>query len=155
MKAKSKKKGLSNNTTQNSKPICSCCGKRRTTYDHQSQRDFEFIPMWGFKVFFRYKLRRVNCQDCGVKVEQIPWAKTKNTLTKTYAHFLSHWAKKLLMNWLKAKKEYSSGIVEGLNRKVNLVTRKSYGFRSYDILKIALFHTMGNLPEPKATHSFF
>ena len=61
----------------------------------------------------------------------------------------------LLMNWFKAKKEYSSGIVEGLNRKVNLVTRKSYGFRSYDILKIALFHTMGNLPEPKTTHSFF
>lgn len=378
---------------KNSKPICSCCGKRKTIYDHQSQRDFEFVPIWGFKVFFRYKLRRVNCQDCGVKVEQIPWAKSKNTLTNTYAHFLSHWAKKLswlevarsfktswyhvfqgvceaveyglenrkldnitaigideihygkghqyltmvyqieqgnkrllcverdrkaksllkcfrtigkenlksikfvctdmwkaylkvikkklpqalnildrfhivkklnesinkvrivevsklkkegfepvlakskycflkreenltikqntrlkdllkmdlqsvkaylykqsfelfwqykspywanvflekwcksvmhsnlnpmktfvktlrnhqelLMNWFKAKKVYSSGIVEGLNRKVNLVTRKSYGFRSYDILKIALFHTMGNLPEPKTTHSFF
>jgi len=61
----------------------------------------------------------------------------------------------LLMNWFKANKVYSSGVVEGLNRKVNLVTRKSYGFRSYEILKIALFHTMGNLPEPKSTHEFF
>jgi len=61
----------------------------------------------------------------------------------------------LLMNWFKAKKAYSSGAVEGLNRKVNLVTRKSYGFRNYEILKIALFHTMGNLPEPERTHSFF
>lgn len=60
----------------------------------------------------------------------------------------------LLMNWFKAKKAYSSGTVEGLNRKINLVTRKSYGFRSYDVLKIALFHTMGGLPEPKTTHSF-
>lgn len=60
----------------------------------------------------------------------------------------------LMMNWFKAKKAYSSGIVEGLNRKVNLVTRKSYGFRSYDVLKIALFHTMGNLPEPEMTHRF-
>jgi hypothetical protein len=59
------------------------------------------------------------------------------------------------MNWFKAKKVYSSGIVEGLNRKVNLVTRKAYGFRSYDILKIALFNTIGDLPEPKTTHSFF
>lgn len=60
----------------------------------------------------------------------------------------------LIMNWFKAKKAFSSGTVEGLNRKVNLVTRKSYGFRSYDVLKIALFHTMGALPEPKLTHEF-
>jgi len=60
----------------------------------------------------------------------------------------------LMMNWFKAKKAFSSGIVEGLNRKINLVTRKAYGFRSYDVLKIALFHTMGDLPEPDLTHSF-
>lgn len=61
----------------------------------------------------------------------------------------------LMMNWFKAKKQYSSGVVEGLNRKVNLVTRKAYGFKSYETLKIALFHTMGQLPEPKMTHRFF
>jgi transposase len=61
----------------------------------------------------------------------------------------------LMMNWFKAKKMYSSGAVEGLNRKVNLVTRKAYGYKSYDVLKIALFHTMGHLPEPKMTHRFF
>jgi len=60
----------------------------------------------------------------------------------------------LIMNWFKAKKAYSSGIVEGMNRKINLVTRKSYGFRSYDVLKIALFHNMGELPEPDFTHRF-
>lgn len=60
----------------------------------------------------------------------------------------------LIMNWFKAKKAFSSGAVEGLNRKINLVTRKSYGFRSYDVLKIALFHAMGDLPEPKLTHKF-
>jgi len=60
----------------------------------------------------------------------------------------------LIMNWFKAKKQYSSGIVEGLNRKVNLVTRKSFGFRSYEVLEIALFLTMGELPEPEFTHRF-
>lgn len=60
----------------------------------------------------------------------------------------------LIMNWFKAKKAYSSGVVEGLNRKVNLVTRRAFGFRSYNVLKIALFHTMGNLPEPELTHRF-
>ena len=61
----------------------------------------------------------------------------------------------LMMNWFKAKKQYSSGTVEGLNRKVNLVTRKAYGFRRYETLEIALFHTMGKLPEPESTHRFF
>lgn len=60
----------------------------------------------------------------------------------------------LIMNWFKAKKAYSSGVVEGLNRKINLVTRKAFGFRSYDVLEIALFHTMGDLPEPELTHRF-
>ena len=60
----------------------------------------------------------------------------------------------LMMNWFEAKKAYSSGSVEGLNRKFNLVTRKSYGFRSFEVLKLALFHTMGGLPEPEMTHRF-
>ena len=60
----------------------------------------------------------------------------------------------LIMNWFKAKKAYSSGTVEGLNRKVNLVTRKAYGYKSFEVLKIALFHTMGSLPEPEMTHRF-
>ncbi len=60
----------------------------------------------------------------------------------------------LMMNWFKAKKAYSSGSVEGLNRKINLVTRKAYGYKNYDVLEIALFHTMGGLPEPQITHRF-
>lgn len=60
----------------------------------------------------------------------------------------------LLMNYFKAKKAFSSGAVEGLNRRINLVTRKSYGFRNFEVMKIALFHTMGNLPEPELTHRF-
>ena len=60
----------------------------------------------------------------------------------------------LLMNWFKAKKAFSSGVVEGLNRKINLVTRKSYGFKNYKVLEIALFHTMGNLPDPEIPHRF-
>ena len=60
----------------------------------------------------------------------------------------------LIMNWFKAQKAYSSGIVEGMNRNVNLVTRKAFGFRSYEALKTALFHTMGGLPEPESTHRF-
>ena len=60
----------------------------------------------------------------------------------------------LIMNWFEAKKEFSSGAVEGMNRRVNLITRKAYGYRSYEVLRIALFHTLGGLPEPEVTHRF-
>lgn len=60
----------------------------------------------------------------------------------------------LLMNWFKAKKQFSSGAVEGMNRKVNLITRRAYGYRTFDVLKIALFHTLGHLPEPEMPHEF-
>jgi hypothetical protein len=54
----------------------------------------------------------------------------------------------LLLNWFKAKGEISSGAVEGLNNKIRVVTRRSYGFRTYDAMEIALYHTLGRLPEP-------
>jgi transposase len=63
--------------------------------------------------------------------------------------------KSLLMNWFKAKGQFSSGIVEGLNNKVKLTVRKSYGFRTLYATEIALFHALGALPVPKTTHKFF
>lgn len=61
----------------------------------------------------------------------------------------------LIMNYFKAKKRISSGVVEGMNRKVNLTTRKAYGFKTFNGLETALYHTMGDLPEPIVTHEFF
>ena len=60
----------------------------------------------------------------------------------------------LILNWFRARGEISSGAVEGLNNKVKLVTRKSYGFRSPQVAKLALLHNLGRLPEPKRTHRF-
>jgi transposase len=61
---------------------------------------------------------------------------------------------KLLLNWFKAKGEISGGAVEGLNNKIRVVTRRAYGFRTFDAMEIALYHTLGKLPEPESTHRF-
>ena len=61
----------------------------------------------------------------------------------------------LLLNWFRAKKQFSSGIVEGFNTKAKLTTRKAYGFRTYHAAEIALYHALGALPVPKTTHEFF
>ncbi len=63
--------------------------------------------------------------------------------------------RELILNWFRAQKEFSSGIVEGFNTKAKLTTRKAYGFRELKTMEIALYHNLGNLPEPKVTHRFF
>ena len=60
----------------------------------------------------------------------------------------------LLLHWFRAKGEISSGAVEGLNNKIRVVTRRSYGFRTYKAMEMALYHTLGRLPEPVSTHRF-
>jgi transposase len=60
----------------------------------------------------------------------------------------------LILNWFRAKGEISAGTVEGLNNKIRVVTRRSYGFRTYEAMEIALYHTLGRLPEPESTHRF-
>ena len=78
-----------------SKGVCSCCNKKAPGYDTLSVRRFEHIPIWGILVFFVYAPRRLNCPQCGVIVEALPWGNGKRPLTNQYAGFLSHWAKRL------------------------------------------------------------
>jgi transposase len=73
-------------------------------------------------------------------------------LKKVARSLRSHRA--LLLNWFVAEGRISAGAVEGLNNKAKLTLRKAYGFRTYKAIEIALFHTLGNLPEPNFTHEF-
>ena len=75
--------------------ICSGCHQSAPGYDHLAERQFEFIPLWGFLVFLLYPMRRVNCGTCGIVVEEVPWASGKHQLTKVYMQFLAHWARQL------------------------------------------------------------
>jgi transposase len=77
------------------RPRCSGCGQRGRPYDRLAPRRFEFVPLWGLRVFFLYMMRRVDCARCGVTVEQVPWADGKHQLTTTYMWFLARWAKRL------------------------------------------------------------
>ena len=60
----------------------------------------------------------------------------------------------LILNWFKARDVISLGSVEGFNNKVKVTTRKSYGFRTFKAVEVALYHTIGDLPTPESTHRF-
>ena len=64
----------------------------------------------------------------------------------------------LLLHWFRAKGgplggggEISAGAVEGLSRKIRVVAKRSYRFRTYEAMEIALDHDLGRLPEPEST----
>ena len=77
------------------RPRCAGCAQPGPVYDRLAPRRFEFVPLWGLRVFFVYMMRRVDCPHCGVTVEQVPWADGKHQLTTTYQWFLARWAKRL------------------------------------------------------------
>ena len=87
-----------------SKPVCSGCSQCAPGYDRLAERSFEFIPVWGFVVLLLYRMRRVQCLQCGVKVEEVPWAMGKHTLTRAYMLYLAHWARKL--SWTETARSF-------------------------------------------------
>lgn len=114
---------------KNGRPVCSGCHKPGPIYDHQREaRYFEFIPLWGIQVFFRYLMRRVNCKRCGVKVESVPWCRGKNQLTLAYQLFLARWARRL--SW----KEVAEVFLTTWDKVYNSVTYVvDYGLKHRDL----------------------
>jgi len=82
--------------------ICSRCHQPAPGYDQsRTPRRFEFIGFWGYLI---YCMRRVNCKQCGVVVEEVPWGAGKHSSTKVHMHFLGHWARKL--SWKDTAEEF-------------------------------------------------
>jgi transposase len=105
-----------------------------------------------FELFWKYKSPR-HALDF---LDYWTWRALRSGIEpmKKVARMLSA-HEELLLNWFRARGEVSSGAVEGLNNKIRVVTRRSYGFRTYNAMEIALYHTLGRLPEPdESTHRF-
>jgi transposase len=92
----------------NGRAVCSGCGQARPGYDRMSQpRRFRYVPLWGMAVYFVYTMRRVQCPQCGVKMERVPWAEGKSPMTTSYMWFLARWAKRL--SWLDTARIFGAG----------------------------------------------
>jgi transposase len=63
--------------------------------------------------------------------------------------------RELILNWFKAREAaVSLGAVEGFNNKAQLIKRRSYGFRTFRVARVMLYHGLADLPEPELEHSF-
>jgi transposase len=116
----------------------------QSVHSHLLREDFQQFsdyvsPAWAARFLDQWCIRTMRS-----KIE--PMKKIAQTLR-------NH--RELILNWFRAKGAISAGTVEGLNNKVKLTTRKSYGFRTYQAIEIALYHNLGALPEPDFTHRFW
>jgi len=50
--------------------------------------------------------------------------------------------------------QITNAAVEGMNNKAKVVSHRSYGFRTASTYITALYHCLGELPEPKLVHKF-
>lgn len=80
---------------KNSRARCSRCERPAALYDRQAERAFDYVPLWQIPVVLLYRMRRVKCRTCGVRIERVPWATGKSRLTTTYLWFLAIWASRL------------------------------------------------------------
>ena len=110
-----------------------------------------YLMREDFQRFWEYKTPAWADKFLEDWIERAMYSKI-TPMKKVAKMLLNH--KPLILNWFRAGGELSSGPIEGLNLKAKLTMRKAYGFRSIDNLQVALYHTLGHLPEPELTHKF-
>jgi len=91
---------------ERSRARCSGCQQPTPGYDRLAERRFQFVPLWGVASYFVYAPRRVECAECGICVEHMPWALGKRPLTQSFAWFLASWAK--LLSWQEVSRTFST-----------------------------------------------
>ena len=79
------------------KVICSSCGMKGPGYDTLKERRWKHVPLWGIPVTLIYSPRRVECCNCGIRVETMPWTQGKSPLSLHLSVVLATWSK--LVAW--------------------------------------------------------
>lgn len=80
------------------KVVCSSCGKKGPGYDTLKERRWRHVPFWGIPVTLVYSPRRVECWNCGIRVEAMPWTQGKSSLSVHLSVVLATWAKLVAWN---------------------------------------------------------
>jgi transposase len=92
----------------------------------------------------------------GVQLARLSWQVPRRAVPADHA--VSHRAdeedcplrqhRELILNYFRAQKLISSGVVEGLNNKAKVTMSKSYGFRTYRVLELASTTHLASSPSP-------
>ena len=113
---------------------CGSCGKKATQrYDH-SWRSWRHLDLFGFKTLLRYAIWRVQCRRCGVRTEQVPWARLGSRFTEPFEQEVAWLAQRTDLSTVAAYFRLSWSTVRRIVERV--VERHWDGDRRLDGLRI-------------------
>jgi transposase len=76
-------------------PICSGCFRAvEKVHDRKRDRNWRALDVCGVKLILEYDLKRVNCPECGVTVELVPWADPESQFTYAFEEQTAYLAQK-------------------------------------------------------------
>jgi transposase len=70
-------------------------------YDRALRR-WRHLDLAGRRCFIEYELRRVDCRDCGVRVEAVPWARTGARHTRDFEDLTAFCAQQMAKSQVQA-----------------------------------------------------
>ena len=74
------------------KPRCGECGAVGTLYGRQPSRAWRHLNFGETRTWLEYAPRRVDCQECGVKTEAVPWAAHGSRFTYAFEELVAYLA---------------------------------------------------------------
>jgi transposase len=76
-------------------PRCGNCGRKvHRTKGHAGLREWRDLKIRHLSLVLVYALRRVVCPECGVRVEQVPWADRWSRVTRSLARAVAELARR-------------------------------------------------------------
>ena len=81
---------------------CSVCGQAYSGMHDRDVRRWRHLDLAGHRCFIEYELRRVDCRDCGVRVEAVPWARRGARHTREFEDLVAFCAQRMAKNQVQA-----------------------------------------------------
>jgi transposase len=75
------------------RPRCSGCGRICPGYDHRHELvRWVHFSVGAIRLILEYAPKRVQCPDCGVRVEMVPWARPGSRFTRPFEEMTAYLA---------------------------------------------------------------
>lgn len=95
---------------------CPDCAAQSQVYDHIVKK-WRHVDFANYQVYLEYRNPRVKCQNHGVKLQQVTWAKPRHAFTITMEEFIYELAQKIpLMHLSKVVGEHDTRLKRVINK---------------------------------------
>jgi transposase len=75
-------------------PYCGRCGAACSNGYDRRERRWRHLDIAGLQVVLRYGMRRVDCSECGVTTELVPWAEPASLFSRAFEELVAYFAQR-------------------------------------------------------------